>query len=168
MGLKMFSIRNASMVFIAALVLALVSCAPRVIAPSRDSVRLPAPAGEAARKPATQQPSPAEQPRAEPEAEPKPRVQQPRMTASLQLTQQAQSLIGTRQADSAIRLLEKAVAIDPLNGQNYYYLSEAWLMKGNRAQAENFNEMASIYLDSDEKWRPRIADQKRRIKKLAN
>jgi tetratricopeptide (TPR) repeat protein len=73
----------------------------------------------------------------------------PRVAASLQLTDQGRRLIEERMPDKAIRVLEQAVSLHPTNGQNYYYLSEAWLMKGSAAQAKEFNQLAEIHLKED-------------------
>ena len=155
MSLKIFLIRNMFLYFlIVILMLGVTSCAPKGITPSPYPTQKPKPRGDFPVEPVEKQPS-VEEPK-------------PRMIASLQLTQQAQSLIESRQADGAIRILEKAVALDPLNGRNYYYLSEAWLIKENTEQAASFNELASIHLSSDEKWRQRIANQKQRIKEQAD
>ena len=77
----------------------------------------------------------------------------PRMVASLQL-------------DKAIRVLEQAVSLHPTNGQNYYYLSEAWLMKGSASQAKEFNQLAEIHLKEDSAWMIRVANQADRIAEL--
>jgi hypothetical protein len=61
----------------------------------------------------------------------------PRVAASLQLTDQGRRLLEDRQPDKAIRVLEQAVSLHPTNGQNYYYLSEAWLMKGSGPRPKN-------------------------------
>ena len=65
-------------------------------------------------------------------------------------------------------MLEQAVSIDPTNGQNYYYLSEAWLAKGkeNVGQAQEFNRLAGRYLASDEAWMEKVNDQKAYIEKI--
>jgi predicted Zn-dependent protease len=65
--------------------------------------------------------------------------------------------------DDAIRVLERALGLNPSNGQNYYYLSEAWLTKGNTKQAAEFNRLARIYLEEDSNWMRRVMEQKRRI-----
>ena len=70
----------------------------------------------------------------------------PRTVASLQLTDQGRLFLESGQPDHAIRMYEQALNLDPTNGQNYYYLSEAWFMKGNIAQAAEFNRLAAIYL----------------------
>jgi tetratricopeptide (TPR) repeat protein len=75
-------------------------------------------------------------------------------------------LLESGRVDDAISLLERSVGLDPANGLNYYYLSEAWLMKGNLVQAEEFNRLAELYLKDDADWRPRIAEQQRQLKKL--
>ena len=67
--------------------------------------------------------------------------------------------------DDAIRILERAINLNPTNGQNYYYLSEAWLMKGNFTQAAEFNRLAAIYLEDDDKWLYQARQQKERIKR---
>jgi tetratricopeptide (TPR) repeat protein len=90
----------------------------------------------------------------------------PRAAASLQLTDQGRRLIEDRQPDKAIRLLEQAVSLNPTNGQNYYYLSEAWLMKGAAAQAKEFNQLAEIHLKEDSEWMIRVASQADRIAEL--
>jgi len=87
----------------------------------------------------------------------------PRAVASLQLTDQGRRLLEARQPDKAIRVLEQAVSLNPLNGQNYYYLSEAWLMKGAADQAKEFNQLAEIHLKDDSEWKMRVAQQAERI-----
>lgn len=87
----------------------------------------------------------------------------PRALASLRLTEQARLLLESKRPDEAIRTLERAVNIDPGNGRNYYYLAEAWLTKGNRAQAREFNRLAGIYLEKDVAWMGRVKRQKQRM-----
>ncbi len=90
----------------------------------------------------------------------------PRVAASLQLTDQGRRLLEDRKPDKAIRALEQAVSLNPTNGQNYYYLSEAWLMKGSAAQAKEFNHLAEIHLKEDSQWMIRVAQQADRIAEL--
>ena len=87
----------------------------------------------------------------------------PRTTASLRLTEQARLLIESKKPDQAVRTLERAINIDPGNGQNYYYLSEAWLMKGNAGQALSFNRLAEVYLEKDAVWMMKVRKQRERI-----
>ena len=65
--------------------------------------------------------------------------------------------------DDAISMLERAVSLNPTNGINYYYLSEAWLLKGDTVQAEEFNRLATIYLGEDSEWMAQVTEQKERI-----
>jgi tetratricopeptide (TPR) repeat protein len=65
--------------------------------------------------------------------------------------------------DEAIRILERAINLHPGNGENYYYLAEAWRMKKNAPQALEYNALAAIRFKDDLKWMERIALQKRRI-----
>ena len=104
-------------------------------------------------------PPPAEE-RVEPERPPE---TDPRTLASLQLTGQGRRLLETGKSDQAIRVLEQAVNLDPDNGQNYYYLAEAWLMKGVTSEAKEFNELAEIHLKEDNAWMKRVARQANRI-----
>jgi predicted Zn-dependent protease len=72
-------------------------------------------------------------------------------------------LLERKKTDEAMRVLERAVNIDPNNGRNYYYLAEAWLVKGNRSQASNFNQLAGIYLRGDSGWLGKVERQRERI-----
>ena len=65
--------------------------------------------------------------------------------------------------DDAIVTLERAINVNPSNGQNYYYLAEAWLKKGNHSQAKEFNRLAAMYLRDEPEWSSRINNQKKRI-----
>lgn len=134
--------------------IAAAACAPRGIPPAPDT----------APTPRTERSAPAEQQAKDPEAESPATEPGPRLLASLELTREARQLIEAGRADQAIRMLERAMALDSSNGRNYYYLSEAWLLKGDTTQAGHFNELAFIYLRTDDTWRPRVLDQKNRIK----
>ena len=90
----------------------------------------------------------------------------PRVAASLQLTDQGRRLLEDRQPDKAISILEQAVSLHPTNGRNYYYLSEAWLMKGSATPAREFNLLAEIHLKEDHEWMIRVANQADRIAEL--
>lgn len=90
----------------------------------------------------------------------------PRVMASLKLTDQGRRLVDAGQADKAIRVLEQAISLNPNNGQNYYYLSEAWLMKRFAAKARQFNGLAESHLAGDKDWEKLVARQAERITKL--
>jgi predicted Zn-dependent protease len=90
----------------------------------------------------------------------------PRTLASLQLTERARLLLEKDEPDEAIRMLERAINLNPANGQNYYYLSEVWIMKENTAQAMGFNRLAGIYLEGNSEWMARVIEQQERIMKL--
>ena len=92
----------------------------------------------------------------------------PRILASLELTGQGRMLLERGRPDDAIRILERAINIDPNNGQNYYYLSEAWLIKDNVAQAKEFNCLAGIYLGEDIEWTRRVIEQEERILRMSH
>jgi predicted Zn-dependent protease len=88
----------------------------------------------------------------------------PRVLAALQLTEQGRIFLENNQPDDAIGILERALNLNPDNGKNYYYLAEAWLMKGNIDQAAEFNRLAEIYLKDDSEWLNRVILQSERIK----
>jgi len=101
----------------------------------------------------------------QPESE-KPDEPSPRVLASLKLTDQGRRYVDAGQADRAIRVLEQAISLNPNNGQNYYYLSEAWLMKGFATKARQFNGLAHSHLTGEEGWEKLVIRQAERITKL--
>lgn len=92
----------------------------------------------------------------------------PRALASIELSKDGKRLLESGRPDDAIRVFEQAVSLDPSNGQNYYYLSEAWLAKGreNVKQAEEFNRLAGMYLKEDDEWMDKVTNQKDYIEKI--
>jgi predicted Zn-dependent protease len=98
------------------------------------------------------------------EQTPPPQDNRPRAVASLQLTEQARVLLETDKVDDAITTLERAINLNPSNGQNYYYIAEAWLRKGNPSQAREFNRLAAMYLKDDPNWIGRVKEQQERIR----
>lgn len=87
-----------------------------------------------------------------------------RAMASLRLTEQARVLLESGKVDEAITTLERAMNVNPSNGQNYYYLAEAWLRKGNSSQAREFNRLAALYLRDEPGWMSRVLEQGERIR----
>jgi tetratricopeptide (TPR) repeat protein len=87
----------------------------------------------------------------------------PRAVASLQMTEQGRVLLEQKKVDESISVLERAVSLNPSNGRNYYYLAEAWLLKRNIKQAEEFNSLAGLYLEGDQTWLLKVEEQKQRI-----
>jgi len=102
-----------------------------------------------------------------PQPKPLPRQPSPRAIASLQLTEQARMLLEANQTDEAIGVLEQAINVNPANGQNYFYLAEAWIKKGNIAQAVEFNRLAGIYLAKDRDWMAKVIKQKQYLDQKA-
>ena len=90
----------------------------------------------------------------------------PREQAAMELTRRGWEHLKKGQPNEAIRLLEKALNLNPTGGQTCYYLSEAWLMSGDSNQAENFNRLAELYLSDDTHWVHRIIRQRDRIAEL--
>ncbi len=105
-------------------------------------------------------------PRKEKPADPPQDKQSPMALAALNFSEQGQAHLKNKKPDEAIRVLERAVNLNPRNGENYYYLAEAWLMKANAAQAKEFNHLAEMYIKTDVEWKSRIQSQKERIDKL--
>jgi hypothetical protein len=125
--------------------------------PPRESV--PPPGPEPSLPPESKAPVPS--PKATEPAPPP----SPRLAASRHLTEQARLLLESGKPDEAIRTLERAVNLSPANGLNFYYLSEAWLMKKDLRQAEEFNRLAGLYLKDDPVWAARVSQQAERIRK---
>ncbi len=90
-----------------------------------------------------------------------------RAQAASELIRQARQLLEAWQPDHAINLLERAVNLNPSSGQSYYYLAQAWLMKGDVRQAMEFNSLAEIYVIDDSFWESQVAEQKTQIDHLA-
>ena len=108
---------------------------------------------------ASQSPLPATQ-QVEPEPSQEP---DPRTLASLQLTEQGRRLVEAGKSDQAIRVLEQAISLNPDNGENYYYLAEALLLKGIMSEAKKINQLAEIHLKENSQWMERVIRQANKI-----
>lgn len=86
-----------------------------------------------------------------------------RTIASHTLTSQGYELLEKGDIDGALRLLERAVGINPSDGPGYFYLAEVWLAKDNLPLSARFNKLATIYLRKDREWARRAKNQKLRI-----
>jgi len=106
------------------------------------------------------QPLPPAREQVAPESEQTP---DPRARASLQLTEQGRRLVDAGKPDQAIRVLEQAISLNSDNGQNFYYLSQAWLLKGVISEAKKFNQLAEIHLKHDARWMQRVIQQANQI-----
>lgn len=73
----------------------------------------------------------------------------PQHAAAMHLVEQGKTALGEGKADRAISLLEQALQIDTQNGEAYYTLSRAWLMKGARQKALQFAQKAETLLQAD-------------------
>jgi hypothetical protein len=106
-------------------------------------------------------------PEAPPAQKPVPRPPDAARTkASEALVQEARRLLNQGEADAAIRILERSVALDASHGQSYFYLAEAWLMKTVPFRARQFNSLAELHLKQDPQWAIRIARQRDRIDEM--
>ena len=90
----------------------------------------------------------------------------PQQAAARELTDRGRRLLAEAQPDAAIRDLERALGMNPADGETCYYLAEAWLMKIDSRRAEEFNRMAENLLKDDPDWLLRIARQADRIAEL--
>lgn len=86
-----------------------------------------------------------------------------RMIVSGTLTTEGYRLLSQGDPDGAIRILERAVGLNPSDGPGYYYLAEAWLRKEKPKLARQFNRLAIMYLRNDQDWTDRAKAQKHRI-----
>jgi Flp pilus assembly protein TadD len=117
---------------------------------------------KAAKPPARQAPPP----QTEKQPDSSVNKQSPMALAALALSDQGQAHLRNGKPDEAIRVLERAINLHSQNGETYYYLAEAWLMKGNAAQAKEFNHLAAMYVKTDADWRRRVQSQEERIREL--
>lgn len=99
-----------------------------------------------------------------PEEQRLPVTEDPREKASMGLTEQGRIFLNDGKADEAIGLFERALNISPANGCNYFYLAEAWILKGDYYQAREWNGLAEMYLRENESWIGKVLEQKKRIK----
>lgn len=117
-------------------------------------------------KPVGPQPEEIPPPRQEIQPPPADESAFPQQTAARELTRRGRRQLDNRQPDAAIRDLERALSLNPADGQTCYYLAEAWLMKIDARRAEEFNRMAESLLKDDPDWLIRIARQADRIAEL--
>ena len=160
---KSLSISSSILAALVAIGLMLAGCASKLVAVDRPSgpVRETASAG-----PALPSPPAGDELSSGTDRSGQPSEPDPRALAALRLTDQAKQSLDARKPDQAIRILERAVNLDPNNGRNFYFLAEAWLMKGVIGQAREFNRLAGIYLSAeDSSWEEKVKRQKERIDK---
>jgi tetratricopeptide (TPR) repeat protein len=104
--------------------------------------------------------SPVKTPAKEPD-----RRRAPAIVASLELTDEARIFLEEGRVGDAIRRLERAINLHPACGRCFYYLAEAWIVKGNVRQAAEFHRLAVDYLAGEREWAARVRQQKRLIEK---
>ena len=90
----------------------------------------------------------------------------PQLAAARELIDRGRRHLANVRPDAAIRDLERAMSLNPSDGQTYYYLAEAWLMKIDARRAEAYNRMAENHFNDDPDWLVRIARQADRIAEL--
>jgi tetratricopeptide (TPR) repeat protein len=158
--------RRPDLTAIFAVLFLLSACAPVVsVSPPPPAEKAPA---ETAEAPSGDTPKEAvPEADAQPETDTRetaPAKPNPRALAALELTEQGRAMIADNRPDDAIRVLEQAINLHPKNGQNYYYMAEAWLLKRNLPQAREFHRLAGIYLRDDTAWASRLKIQELKIK----
>lgn len=91
---------------------------------------------------------------------------QARRSAAEEMVRQGRRLLDRGQTDAAIRVLERAAALDPGGGRPYFYLAEAWYRKQDAGRAREFNALAERALATEPGWASRIGRQLDRIDEL--
>lgn len=89
----------------------------------------------------------------------------PSSQASLNITEQGRRLLLGNQVEEAISVLERAIGMNPDNGQAYFWLAEAWLKKGNSKQALEYHHQAWLRLRNQPAWTSRLRDQRQRLQR---
>ncbi|HEY2664544.1 MAG TPA: tetratricopeptide repeat protein [Candidatus Binataceae bacterium] len=77
---------------------------------------------------------------------------QPARAASLRVVEQARAELKAGKADAAIRIMAKAISIDPTNPYAYFYLGQANFVKKDYAQAAVFFSRAENGFLKDPAW----------------
>lgn len=95
----------------------------------------------------------------EPLSQETPDANNPRAQASLELTKQGIEQYQQGQVDDAMNTFERAASLFPGNGENYYWLAEAWLHKGNAEQALEYHRLARRHLSRESTWGDRLQTQ---------
>ncbi|MCF8069892.1 MAG: tetratricopeptide repeat protein [Desulfobacterales bacterium] len=90
----------------------------------------------------------------------------PQVVAAIQLLEQGKRYIHDGKPDEAIRILERAISLHPSNGENYFYLADAWIIKQSAEQAKEYHLMANRYLNHDPAWESGLRLQFERIQKM--
>jgi len=160
-------LRGIEIFFLIAIGMAFAGCAGRQVVPPPQPAPLPPVVHPTVPQPSPPEPAPPAVPQPAPTPPPAPpkAPPSPQELASLHLTDQARNLLESGRTDQAIALLERAVSLNPNNGENYYYLAEAWLRKNNIDQATEFNLLAEDYLGSDSRWAGKLLEQRDRIQR---
>ena len=89
-----------------------------------------------------------------------------RETASLELVRQAERHLLAHDPHHAIRTLEKALQLNPVEGQNYYLMAEAWIQLKQPKQALEYHRLAAMYLPPLAVWQEKMRLQEEKIKAL--
>jgi Tfp pilus assembly protein PilF len=146
MELKNFLKKNSGPIVMVCILVTWVSaCAPAVhVTPTEPAPHLETPA----------------------EAPPQPEDKAGRTSAAAEMIRRGRELLDKEEAAAAVRVLSQAVNLNPVDGQTYYYLSEAWIMQQNIHQAKQYNRLAENYLGDDPNWVHRLARQSDRIDEL--
>lgn len=89
-----------------------------------------------------------------------------RRSAAFEMVRQGRRLLDQGRPDAAIRVLERAAALDPTGGEPYFYLAEGWYRKQHADRAREFNALAERTLGAQPGWARRIGRQLDRIDEL--
>jgi tetratricopeptide (TPR) repeat protein len=144
---------------------ALLAALPACLPLPKERVPLPAPRREAPPPPAREKPAPPPReaetaPPPAPQAEPRPG----RARAAASLTAQGRELLARGRVEAALTALERATSLDPGHGPALYWLAEAWLRRGDPAQAREYHRLARLRLAGSSAWQERLVEQRRRIR----
>ncbi len=91
----------------------------------------------------------------------------PRNSAAVQLAQEGIQHLSAGRPDNAIRSFEQAIGLNPNCGQCYYYMAQAWMAKGVKSEARQFNSLARDYLQDNRVWNQRVTTQAQRIESMS-
>lgn len=87
----------------------------------------------------------------------------PRAKAAQALLRQGQEQLESGEPEASIASLQRAVDMDPNCGACSFWLAEAWLVQGDKAQAREHHQRAQRLLGADSDWEIRLKAQGKRL-----
>ena len=95
---------------------------------------------------------------------PRPLDTSPQANAAKALIAQARKLYSAGKHEAALGRLERAISVNPRNGEGHYWLAQVWLAKGDKDQAQEHYKLARRYLSGRDEWVDRLQRQGSKVR----